>query len=101
MPIINHKTAVDLFMAKAKDMQSKGLLAKPPDATGGFLCVPAPQSAWRCAIPPATLDEQSAIAAVLADMDAEIPALEDKLTKVRAMKQGMMRVLLTGEIRLI
>lgn len=45
--------------------------------------------------------EQQAIAAVLSDMDAEITALENKLAKARAVKQGMMQVLLTGEIRLI
>lgn len=50
---------------------------------------------------PPTVDEQRAIAAVLSDMDAEIAALEDKLGKARAVKQGMMQVLLTGEIRLI
>lgn len=47
------------------------------------------------------IDEQRAIAAVLSDMDAAIVALEDKLAKARAVKQGMMQVLLTGEIRLI
>jgi type I restriction enzyme S subunit len=50
---------------------------------------------------PPTLDEQRAIAAVLSDMDAEIAALEDKLAKARDVKQGMMQVLLTGEIRLL
>lgn len=50
---------------------------------------------------PPTLDEQRAIASVLSDMDAEITALEDKLAKARAVKQGMMQVLLTGEIRLV
>lgn len=50
---------------------------------------------------PPNLDEQRAITAVLSDMDAEIIALEDKLAKARAVKQGMMQVLLTGEIRLI
>ena len=44
---------------------------------------------------------QRAIAAVLSDMDAEIDALEDKLAKARAVKQGVMQVLLTGEIRLL
>lgn len=52
-------------------------------------------------VPIPTLDEQRAIAAVLSDMDAEIVALEDKLAKARAVKQGMMQVLLTGEIRLV
>ena len=45
--------------------------------------------------------EQSAIAAVLSDMDAEIDALERRLAKTRALKQGMMQELLTGRIRLV
>jgi type I restriction enzyme S subunit len=45
--------------------------------------------------------EQSAIAEILSDMDAEIAALETKLSKARAVKQGMMSVLLTGKIRLV
>ncbi len=49
---------------------------------------------------PATIDEQTAIAAILSDMDAEIAALEAKLTKARQLKQGMMQELLTGRIRL-
>jgi type I restriction enzyme, S subunit len=50
-------------------------------------------------IPP--LSQQTAIAAVLSDMDAEIAALETKLAKVRQIKQGMMHNLLTGRIRLV
>ena len=49
-------------------------------------------------IPP--LSEQTAIASVLSDMDAEISALELKITKARQIKQGMMQELLTGRIRL-
>ena len=45
--------------------------------------------------------EQTAIATVLADMDAEIAALEQKRDKTRALKQGMMQELLTGRIRLV
>jgi type I restriction enzyme S subunit len=45
--------------------------------------------------------EQRAIATVLFDMDAEIAALEQKLEKLRALKQGMMQELLTGKTRLI
>jgi len=47
-----------------------------------------------------TLPEQRAIATVLSDMDAEITALERRLDKTRAIKQGMMQQLLTGSIRL-
>jgi type I restriction enzyme S subunit len=48
-----------------------------------------------------TLPEQTAIAGILSDMDAEIDALEAKLAKARAIKQGMMQELLTGRIRLV
>lgn len=46
------------------------------------------------------LAEQRAIAAVLSDMDAEIAALERRLDKTLAIKQGMMQQLLTGATRL-
>ena len=49
---------------------------------------------------PDDLDEQSAIAAVLSDMDAEIDALTQRRNKIRAVKQGMMQELLTGRTRL-
>ena len=45
--------------------------------------------------------EQEAIATILSDMDADISALESKLSKARAIKQGMMQQLLTGTIRLV
>jgi type I restriction enzyme S subunit len=51
-------------------------------------------------IPPIK-DEQTAIATILSDMDAEIAALEARRDKTRALKQGMMQELLTGRIRLL
>ena len=53
----------------------------------------------QCALP--HLSEQTAIATVLSNMDAEITALEAKLSKARQLKQGMMQELLTGRIRLL
>ena len=50
---------------------------------------------------PSDVDERTAIAAVLSDVDAEIAELEIQLTKTRTLKQGMMHKLLTGEIRLL
>jgi type I restriction enzyme S subunit len=47
------------------------------------------------------VDEQRAIAAGLADMDAEITALESRLNKAHALKQAMAQALLTGRIRLV
>ena len=55
--------------------------------------------ALRIPVPP--LAEQTAIAEVLSDMDAEIAAVETKLTKAQQVKQGMMQALLTGRIRLV
>ena len=50
---------------------------------------------------PPTMEEQTAIASILSDMDNEIEALEQKLEKTRQIKQGMMQQLLTGKIRLV
>jgi type I restriction enzyme S subunit len=64
-----------------------------------------PRSDWNIvknfemALPP--LPEQTAIAEVLSDLDAEIAALEARLSKTKALKQGMMQELLTGRIRLV
>ncbi len=48
-----------------------------------------------------SLNEQTRIATILSDMDAEIEALEGKLEKARQIKQGMMQELLTGRVRLV
>lgn len=50
---------------------------------------------------PNDAEEQTAIATVLTDMDAELAALEARRDKTRALKQGMMQELLTGRIRLV
>jgi type I restriction enzyme S subunit len=50
---------------------------------------------------PSDIAEQTAIATVLSDMDAEIVELESQLAKARTIKQGMMHKLLTGKVRLI
>lgn len=46
-------------------------------------------------------NEQTAIASILSDMDAEIEAVQDRLEKTKAIKQGMMQQLLTGKVRLV
>ncbi|HMP73538.1 MAG TPA: restriction endonuclease subunit S [Kiritimatiellia bacterium] len=52
-------------------------------------------------LPVPSLPEQTAIATVLSDMDAELAGLEQRREKTRALKQGMMQELLTGRIRLV
>ena len=53
----------------------------------------------RCRLPP--LPEQTAIASVLTEMDAELAVLAQRREKTRALKQAMMQELLTGRIRLV
>jgi len=50
---------------------------------------------------PIDIEEQTAIAQIISDMDAEIEELEQKLDKYKMIKQGMMQELLTGKTRLI
>lgn len=45
-------------------------------------------------------EEQTTIATILSDMDNEIQTLEQRLSKTRQIKQGMMQELLTGRTRL-
>ena len=52
-------------------------------------------------LPVPSVAEQTAIAEVLTDMDAELAALEQRRDKTRALKQGMMQELLTGRTRLV
>ncbi len=48
-----------------------------------------------------SVKEQTAIATILSNMDEEIQALEQRLSKTRQIKQGMMQELLTGKTRLV
>lgn len=52
-------------------------------------------------VPIPNLKEQIQIATILSDMDAEIEQLEQKLSKYKMVKQGLMQNLLTGKIRLV
>ena len=56
-------------------------------------------SAYEVELP--SRDEQVAIADALADIDAELVALEARRNKTHQLKQGMMQALLTGQIRLV
>lgn len=50
---------------------------------------------------PKDIKEQTAIASVLTDMDTELDALQQRLSKTQKIKQGMMQELLTGKTRLV
>ncbi|NKI35868.1 hypothetical protein HFP89_11910 [Wenzhouxiangella sp. XN79A] len=55
--------------------------------------------AFEVQLPP--LDEQVAIVTILADMDSQLKALQQRRTKTAALKQAMMQELLTGRMRLV
>jgi type I restriction enzyme S subunit len=61
--------------------------------------VRGPLQTFEVRFPP--LPEQTAIAQILSDMDAELTALEQRREKTRALKQAMMQELLTGRTRLV
>lgn len=52
-------------------------------------------------VPFPSKEEQHAIATILSDMDADIDMFKTKLSKVKAIKEGMMQELLTGKTRLL
>jgi type I restriction enzyme S subunit len=52
-------------------------------------------------IPVPRVPEQTAIAEILSDMDAELTALEQRREKTLSLKQAMMQELLTGRTRLV
>jgi type I restriction enzyme S subunit len=68
--------------------------------TGGAQPNFGPYHLKRIFIPYAPISEQRAIAAALSDVDALIAALERLIAKKRAIKQGAMQQLLTGQTRL-
>ena len=49
---------------------------------------------------PPTIEEQTAIATILSDMDNELTGLESRRDKARQIKQGMVQELLTGKTRI-
>ena len=59
------------------------------------------QSCLKIKINNPSFQEQTAIASILTDMDSDISSLQQRLSKTRQIKQGMMQELLTGKTRLI
>jgi len=87
------------FLYYMMTTQKSGLIALCGGST--FLEIGKKQfSAYEITIPKDQA-EQTAIAAVLSDMDTELSALEARRDKTRALKQAMMQELLTGRTRLV
>ncbi len=87
------------FLYYLMSTQKNGLVALCGGST--FLEIGKKQLITYMITIPEDLEEQTAIATVLADMDAELAALEARRNKTRDLKQAMMQELLTGKTRLI
>ena len=85
--VLNNKTVLDYFSQRATGSTRFVLTRKNFNET----VVRIPES----------YEEQTRIAQILSEMDAEIEALKKKLDKHKMLKQGMMQNLLTGRIRLV
>ena len=72
-----------------------------PQATGSAQLNFGPSHVSKVVLLLPALSEQTAIAAVLSDMDAELSVLEARRDKTRNIKQAMMQELLTGKTRLV
>lgn len=83
-------------------IQSNGFVAAACEAFGTHM----PRADWgklaTYEVPvPVDPKEQAAIGDALEDMEKEIQAIESRLAKARAVKEGMMQNLLTGRVRLL
>jgi len=83
-------------------VQSSGFVAAACEAYGTHM----PRADWGKLATfevqvPVDPKEQVAIGEALNDMEKEIQTLESRLTKARAVKEGMMQNLLTGRVRLV
>ncbi|WP_136646651.1 restriction endonuclease subunit S [Tabrizicola sp. YIM 78059] len=98
-PIISKPGTLDVRFAYFTLQRSEVI-----DAASQAYGTHMPRSDWsviaKLEIPLPDLAEQTAIAAVLSDMEAGIAALEARLAKARALKQALMQALLTGRRRL-
>jgi type I restriction enzyme S subunit len=70
------------------------------NASGSTFLEISPNKIKQIQISIPSIEEQTAIATILSDMDAEISQLEARRAKTAQLKQGMMQELLTGRIRL-
>ncbi|WP_421320515.1 restriction endonuclease subunit S [Aeromonas veronii] len=73
---------------------------KNNSSSGGTMLHPTKEKMESTKTISPSVEEQTAIATILSDIDSELNALEQKLAKARDVKQGMMQQLLTGRIRL-
>lgn len=95
---LNGKVNPDYLVCYLNSPQGRSMVLAPSAGSAQLVVNLSELNKLQFNLPP--LPEQTAIAEILSDMDAEIAALEGKLSKARQVKQGMMSELLTGRVRL-
>ena len=97
VPRVDAATSEFLFQI----VQTEGFIDAASNSYGTHM----PRSDWNAVqnyeLKMPSLAEQTAIAAVLSEMDGELAVLEQRREKTRALKQAMMQELLTGRTRLL
>ncbi len=96
---LNGKVSAEFLVCFLNSSDGRRMVLAPSAGSAQQVVNLAALNKLQFTIPP--FPEQTAIAAVLTDMDAELALLEARLDKTRAFKQGMMQELLTGKTRLV
>lgn len=97
--IISNKLSKDFFYHFLKSKSFKEQIGGKATGSAQLNFGPSHVKMVNIIIP--SFKEQTSIANILSDMDAEITLLEEKLEKAKQVKLGMMQELLTGKIRLV
>jgi type I restriction enzyme S subunit len=96
---MNGKVSADFLVCFLNSPDGRRMVLAPSAGSAQQVVNLAALNKLQFSVPP--LPEQTAIAEVLTDVDAELAALEQRRDKTRALKQAMMQELLTGKTRLI
>lgn len=96
---LNNQIAPDYLASYLNSPMGRRMVLAPSAGSAQLVVNLAELNKLEFPLPP--LPEQTAIAEVLSDMDAELAELERRRDKTRMIKQGMMQELLTGRTRLL
>jgi type I restriction enzyme, S subunit len=95
----NGRVSADFLVCFLNSPHGRRMVLAPSAGSAQQVVNLAALNKLRFSIP--TIPEQTAIAEVLSDMDAELWVLGQRREKARALRQAMMQELLTGKTRLV
>ena len=96
---LNEKVFADFMVHLLNSPDGRRMVLAPSAGSAQQVVNLSALNNLKFSVPPAP--EQTAIATILSDMDADIKALEQRRAKTAALKQAMMQELLTGRTRLV